>query len=85
MKSICVCQEAKSMGTKGSWREWTDEGSGGGGGEGREGQRGGRSGLCKLIFPLFSFQLQIASESGLKYTHEFFDSFLHDRAKFSIF
>lgn len=58
---------------------------GGGGGEGREGQRGGRSGLCKLIFPLFSFQLQIASESGLKYTHEFFDSFLHDRAKFSIF
>lgn len=44
---------------------------GGGRGEGEV-----RSSLCKLIFPLFSFQLQIASDSSLKYTHGFFDSFL---------
>lgn len=46
-------------------------------GSGKRGREEGevRSGLCKLIFPLFSFQLQIASDSSLKYTHEFFDSF----------
>ena len=45
-------------------------------GVGREREEGKvRSGLCKLIFPLFSFQLQIASDRSLKYTHEFFEGF----------
>lgn len=47
----------------------------GGRDRGERGEGETRSGLCKLIFSLFSFQLQIASDSSLKDTHELFDSF----------
>lgn len=65
------------MRTNGSWRDRKDCS---GQAVGRREERGGRAQKWpfKLIFPLFSFQLQIASDSSLKDTHEFFDSFFSE-------
>lgn len=59
MKSICVCQEAKSMGTKGSWREWTDEG-GRGEREGKDRGKGEAAFVSSFFLcSLFNFKLQV--------------------------
>lgn len=62
--------EAGENGKTAEARQWEEERRGEGEGRGRAQKQ-----LFKLIFPLFSFQLQIASDSSLKDTHEFFDSF----------